>query len=241
MLEVLRPFQYWTLWMSKTNIVTLYHVITIYNDMINHMDGVMRVLARKKTQWKEDLYFAMKVAWQKLSKYYAELTPTTGLYLISAHILAHFQKLRSSRQWDKVLDIDPEDEMSYTTQYQEAFLRLVENEYWTKHRPMSVIKPVNVQHSNFFPSAKASKFGQSSFDPYDLSSDDDEYLMPKSMAETTPGGCDWAARLFTGARLHLNSPPESPKNWGQVNPNVSDYHSDPMEISCTCWLPDIID
>jgi len=32
------------------------------------MDGVLRALAKKKTQWKEDLYFAVKFAPQKLSK-----------------------------------------------------------------------------------------------------------------------------------------------------------------------------
>jgi hypothetical protein len=57
------------------------------------MDGIMRALAKKNTQWKEDLYFAVKCARQKLSKYYSEVTPTTGLLLISAHILDPFLKL----------------------------------------------------------------------------------------------------------------------------------------------------
>jgi hypothetical protein len=46
---------------------------------------------------------------------------------------------------------------------------------------------------------------------------------------------------LTAARLYLNSPPEAPKNWGQINPNLNDYHSDPMEISSTFWIPDITD
>jgi hypothetical protein len=94
-MEALRPFQYKTLWMSKRNIVTLHPVITVYNDMIDHLDGVMSALAKEKTQWREDLYFAVKVARQKLSKYYAEVTPMTGLLLISADILDPFRKLRS--------------------------------------------------------------------------------------------------------------------------------------------------
>jgi len=44
---------------------------------------------------------------------------------------------------------------------------------------------------------------------------------------------------LTAARLYLISPPESPKNWGQVNPNLDDYHSDPIVISSTFWIPDI--
>jgi len=48
--------------MSKRHMVTLHPVITIYNDMFDHMDGVLQALAKKKTQWMEDLYFAVKFA-----------------------------------------------------------------------------------------------------------------------------------------------------------------------------------
>jgi len=55
--------------------------------MFNHMDGVMRALPNKKAQWKEDLHFTMKFAQQKLSKWYAEVTPMVGILPFSAHIL----------------------------------------------------------------------------------------------------------------------------------------------------------
>jgi len=87
----------------------------------------------------------------------------------------------------------------------------------------------------------ACRSGQSSYDRYDLSSYDDEYLMPTNVAETTPGRSNRAEHSLTAARLYLNSPPELPQNWGQINPNLNDYHSDPMEISSTFWLPDITD
>jgi len=45
--------------MSKRHTVTLHHVITVYNDMFHHMDGVVRALAKKKAPWKEDLFFAV--------------------------------------------------------------------------------------------------------------------------------------------------------------------------------------
>jgi len=227
--------------MSKRYTVTLHHVITVYNDMFDHMDGVMRALAKKKTQWKEDLFFAVKLAQQKLSKYYAEVTPTTGMLLISAHILDPFRKLQSFRQWDKGMDINPEDETSYKTQYQEDFLKCEENEYCAEHRRVPVNKLETIPSSNVVPSTMASGPYQSSFDPYDLSSDDEEYLMPNNVAETTPGRSDRAARFLTAARLYLNLPPEASKNWGQINPNLNDYHSDPMEISSTFWIPDITD
>jgi hypothetical protein len=55
-MDILRPFRYWTLWMSKWHTVSLHHVIKVYNDMFDHMDGVMRGLGKKKTQWKEELF-----------------------------------------------------------------------------------------------------------------------------------------------------------------------------------------
>jgi len=86
-MEVLRQFQYWTLLMSKSHTVTLLQVTTLYNDMFHHMHGVMGALAKKKARWKEDLFFAVKSARQRLSKCYAEVTPMTGIILISAPIL----------------------------------------------------------------------------------------------------------------------------------------------------------
>jgi len=117
----------------------------------------------------------------------------------------------------------------------------VENEYCAKHWRVLVNKLNTIPSSNLVPSTTASGFYQSSFDPYNSSSDDEEYLTPNNVAETTPGRSDRAARLLIAARLYLNSPPEAPKNWGQINPNLNDYHSDPMQISSTYWIPDITD
>jgi len=143
--------------------------------MFDHMDGVMRALDKKKTQWKEDLFFAMKLSRQKLSKYYAEMTPSTGMLLISAHILHPSWKLRSFRKWDKGMDINPVDERFYTTQYQETFLKYVENEYCAKCGGVPVNQPESIPRSTLIPSTTASGSGQSSFDSYDLSSDDEGY------------------------------------------------------------------
>jgi len=112
------------------------------------------------------------------------------------------------------MDINPEDETSYTTQYQEAFMRYAENEYCAKHRRVPVNKLETVPSSNLVPSAMASGSYQWSFDPYDFSSDDEEYLTSNNVAETTPGHSDRAARWLNAARLYLNSPPEAPDNWG---------------------------
>jgi hypothetical protein len=133
------------------------------------------------------LFFAVKLAQQKLSKYYAEVAPTTGMLLISAQIVDPFRKWRSFRKWDKEMDINPEHETSYTTQYQEAFLKYVENDHCAKHRRAPVNKLEMVWNRNLVPSATASGSYQSSFDPHDLSSHDEEYLTPNNVPETTPG------------------------------------------------------
>ena len=209
--------------------------------MFDHMDGVMRALAEKLTPWKEDLIFAVKLAWQKLSKLYAEVTPLTCNLLISAHILDPFQKLQSFREWDKEMDIDPEDEASYTTQYQKAFLKYVENEYCAEHQRVPDNKHESFPMSNLIPSETVARSCQSSFDRYDLSRDDEEYITPNNVAETTPGRSDCGTRLSTAPRLHLNSLPEAPKDWGKIDLNLNDYHSDPIAISSTFWLLDITD
>ena len=88
------------------------------------------------------------------------------------------------------MDIYPEDETSYTTQSQEAFLNYVENEYCAKHRHVLVNQHESLPSCNLIPSATTSASCQSSCDPSDLSSDDEEHYTPNNVAETTPGRSD---------------------------------------------------
>jgi hypothetical protein len=142
--------------MSKWHTVTLHHVITEYNVMFDPMDSVMRYLPEKKTQCKEDLFCVVKIARQKLFKDSAKVTPTMGMLLSSARIVILVRKVRSFRPWDNRMDINPEDEISYTTQYQVAFLKYVKNEYCTKHRGMPVNKHQGLPSSNHIFSATPS-------------------------------------------------------------------------------------
>jgi len=176
--------------------------------MFDHMDGVMPALAKKKTQWKEDLFFAVKFARQKLSKYCTEVNPTTSMFLISANIIDPFWKLQMFMKWDKGMDVNPEDETSYTIQYQEAFLKYVENEDCTKHRRLPVTKLENIPNNNLSFSTMASRPGPSSYDPYYSSSNDEQYLTPNNVASKTPWRSHCAPCLLTATRLYLNSPPE---------------------------------
>jgi len=225
--------------MLKRHEVKLHHFIKVYNNMIDHMDGVMRGLAKKKTQWKEYLVFTMKFAGQELSKHYAEVTPSTGMHLISADTLDPLRNLQWFRRWDTGMDIHPEDETSYTTQHPEAVLKYEEYDYCAKHRRVPVNKPESILSSNLVRFATASGSGQASCDRYDLSSDDEEYLTPNNVAETTPRRSHCAAHILTAARRYHNSPAEAPKHWGQINPNLNDYHSDTMESSSSFCLLDI--
>jgi hypothetical protein len=93
------------------------------------MGGLMRVLTKKKTQWKEDIFFAVKFARQKLLKEYTEVTPKTVKLVISARNLDCLRKFRLFRKWYKGLVINTKDETSFTTRCQEAFLKYMENEY----------------------------------------------------------------------------------------------------------------
>ena len=185
------------------------------------------------------LFLPVKLARPKLCKYYAEVTASTGMLFISAGIINPFPKLRSFRKWEKGMDIHPEDETCYSTQYQEAFLEYVENEYCAEHRRVPVNEPESVPSSNLIPSATAPWSAQSSFDASDQSSDDEEYLKSNNVAKMTPRWSDRAARVLTAARLNLDRHPNAPKNCGQIIPNVNHCHSDPMESRSTFWLPDI--
>jgi hypothetical protein len=162
------------------------------------------------------------------------------MLLIDAHILDPFHKSGWFRKWDKGMDVNPDDETSYTTQYQEAVLQYVENEYCAKHQHVPVNKLQRLPSSIPISSATASGSCQSSFDPYNLSSEDEEYLTLNNVVEMTTGRSYCAARfLITTTKLYLNLLPEAPKNWGQINPNLNEYHFNPMEFSSTCWIPDI--
>jgi len=102
------------------------------------------------------------------------------------------------------MDINPDDETSYIIQYPEDILKYVQNKYCAKHRRWPVTKPETKLNNNLVSSGMASGSGQSSYNPNDLSSDDEEYLMAENVAEMTPTRTNRAARLLPAARLYLN-------------------------------------
>jgi hypothetical protein len=136
----------------------------------------------------------------------------TGMLLISAHILDPLRNLRLLRKRDNGMDMHPEDETSNTTQYQQAFLKDVEDEYSSKHQRVPVNKRHTVPSSKLFPSTMASGSNQSSFDPYDPCSYDEEYLRRNNVPKPTPVRSDHSARVLNAARLYLDLLSEAPTN-----------------------------
>jgi hypothetical protein len=185
------------------------------------------------------LFFTINLARWKLSKYYAGIIWSTAQLLSSSHILDPIRKLQLGRKWDKWLDMHPEDETSYPTQSQEAFLKYLDKEYFAKHWLQPVNNPDCKPSNNLVPSSMALWSIQSSFDLDDMSRDDEEYLMPKIGARMTPRWSNRAVWLLTAARRSLNSPSEAPANWAQNNTNLNGYHSDAIAICSTFWILDI--
>jgi hypothetical protein len=103
-----------------------------------------------KIQLREDLFFVVKLVHQKLSKDYTEVTPTTGLLVISACILQPFWMLQSFKKWVKRMDIQHENKTSYTIHYEEVFLNYEENEYCAKHRCLPSTILASVVSNNLF-------------------------------------------------------------------------------------------
>jgi len=90
--------------------------IHVYNDKFDDMEGVIQASAMPQTQWMENLYNAMKFVWHKLSKYYAEVTPMTGMLHIVADVLDPFRIFWLFRMWNKGMNTNPEDQTCSTIQ-----------------------------------------------------------------------------------------------------------------------------
>jgi hypothetical protein len=84
------PLRYCTLWISWRRKVTRHHGITVKNHMSEHKGGIMGDLSIAKTALYYDMFFAVELASQILSKCHAEGTPVPGMLLISACILDNF-------------------------------------------------------------------------------------------------------------------------------------------------------
>jgi hypothetical protein len=139
------------------------------------------------------------------------------------------------------MDVILEDEGSFTAQYKDTFLKYMKHEYSSKDRITPNFNLQTPNHNDPFSTLPVSGPGHSFYDPYDLSSEDAEYITPANIVESTPGRSHCAALLVTATTLNLNSPPEALRRWGRMNPIFNDYHTDAMQVSSAFWMPDITD
>jgi len=159
-MQELRLLWYWTQWISKTHIVTLHHIITVYNHIFNQSDKVLQDSTKKSTQWTEDLFFAVRFTQWKVFKYHDEVTPMMVMLLITTHILNCCRMLPLSRMQLKGKDINPEKLMLLTTQCHDVFLKYVENKYCAKQRHLHVMNYRSVPSNNLFPISIVSGSGK---------------------------------------------------------------------------------
>lgn len=203
--EDFRSSTYWTQWMLKRYTVTLKYMITEYNDTFDRIDSIQPGSAKKNTQLSEDLYITVRFTWQKMSKSYAEVTPLAVMGLISVQILKQCRNLWLDPKWHSGMDIAPEKETFYSTQYPETFPPYVDNECCAKRRRLPVTMPQTSPSNSLVPSSMASGSAQSTFHVWDLSPDNEAYWRPKYVVGTTPGWCDCATGIFTARRLDFKS------------------------------------
>ena len=246
-LEVLTPFRYWTLWMSKRHTITLHRVISIYNEMFDHLEGAMRSFKGKCTAWKVDVRRTVRASHKKLQCYYSEVTPESGLLLILAALLDPFRKTKTFRTWDAGMNIDPKDSESYTAQYTEAFI-----DYWEE---MYVVPQC------------APKSRKEDLDSHETKSDMDSAMFDSSTSRSaspdvayfrersddfadssgtpacppiTPARVLPQDRLMEVARKYIKSVNADPAALGQHPPKTDNLKSEnPQELTAAFWKPDV--
>jgi predicted AAA+ superfamily ATPase len=125
----------------------------------------------------------------------------TCMVLMSGHILNPSRNLWSFRKLPQGMDINSDKVTSYTSQYQEAFLKYVEHKYWANHRRAPVTRPESILNNTLLFSDMTSSSGQLSYNRYYLTGDDNEDSIPNNVVEYVLRPSDHAARLMTAARL----------------------------------------
>jgi len=120
----------------------------------------------------------------------------------------HVENLRTE------IHMNTEDETFWTTHYQQVWQKYVENEYCAKYIRFSFIQCERILNNNLISSILHFHSHQTSLDPSDLSSDDEECSTSKRCLKRFPDEAV-AQPVYW---LCLNWHPESPMNWGPVNP-----------------------
>jgi hypothetical protein len=102
-------------------------------------------------------------------------------------MLDYFRMVSLFGELGNAMDITSNDKPSYNIQSHETISKKAENKYFAEHRRTSSIQPKSILHRRIFPSPKVSRFVQWSFNSYDVSSNNGQYLTPECFAAITHG------------------------------------------------------
>jgi hypothetical protein len=80
---------------------------------------------------------------------------------------------------------NPQDDRTHIYPHNEA-LNNQENQHFANDKCLRIIKPEFVPSNNLFSSAMDSRSSPFLYDPYDMSSDDEDSSMPINVAQITP-------------------------------------------------------
>jgi len=208
--------------------------------MFDHMEGIIKALAKKQIQWKVDIRRAMRSARSKLSAYYAEVTPESGLLLILVQMLDPYRKTRMFQHWDKRAGVSPASPGSYTSQYTQAFL-----DYWEKNYVSKMIEKATIKLEPAGPSpakANAGSLPKPSNFVYCVDSDSDDEI-PASLLTATPRRTNHRAQLVGIARQYLENSRIDAASIGQINPanddSLTDPDANPNDVTGSFWSPSV--
>lgn len=111
----------------------------------------------------------------------------TGVHFISVYIFNRVWNLQSFSIWDSGIYINPEHKTSYSTLYDNVFETYEVNEFFADCGYLLIINTERIRSYNHFHFIQVSRSDQSCYDVHDWPSDNEEYLIPENVAETTPG------------------------------------------------------
>ena len=203
--------------------------------MFDHMDSVLKALSKKKIQWKRDIHRAVRCARTKLRKYYAKVTPETGLILILATMLDPFTKGQIFEGWDKEMGVGSGDQTSYSRQYSDAFL-----DYWEKQYvdiDMAKIGKAKDVEQQLIPRTEKSIRRIYLLD----SSDEEDDCQIQETIQCTPRTSSRKSHLMQQARQYLANVPVNIQSLQPEPLEVQDdlMSNDPEEITASFWYPDV--
>ncbi len=108
LIDLLKPFAFYTLQIGQTKTPTIQYVFPIYNKILSHLEKVEGKLKRKKQTWKKKLCHSIQKSINKLQKYYGDTHSALGdLY---GHAILLNPKMKDRYFQTDEWVVEPEDD-----------------------------------------------------------------------------------------------------------------------------------